>query len=233
MAGIPEGPIPLMNHDPENRSMGGTPMDESTRVPPSLDAWKDRLVADLERVALRDRWGRAFMAVGWVHLAFFLACQALYSAGPSHDIYYLSLWALELVANLWVFGRLAGRGWHRATPLVPILTRVWATFLILSFNVATLNTLTGWALDWFKPVWAVLSTFGFATTAYLTSLWFFVPAVQMYFTGLLMVRFPGLNYAIYGLSWWAAFQGIGWTLERRRSHVAAEATRPVHESAVA
>jgi hypothetical protein len=210
-------------------------MDESTRLAISLDAWMGQLVADLERVALRDRWGRAFMAVGWVHLAFFLTCQALYSLGDFHDIYYLSLWALELVVNLWVFGRLAGRGWSRANPLVPILIRVWATFLILSFNVATLNTLTGWALDWFKPVWAVLSTFGFATTAYLTSLWFFVPAVQMYFTGLLMVRFPGLNYAIYGLSWWAAFQGIGWVLERRRSrraHFPAETTQPVHESAV-
>ena len=73
-------------------------------------------MADLERVALRDRWGRAFMAVGWVHLAFFLACQALYSLGDFHDIYYLSLWALELVVNLWVFGRLAGRGWSRRPP---------------------------------------------------------------------------------------------------------------------
>ncbi len=225
-----------MNRKPDVRLTGVTPVDESTRVPISPDAWMRRLAADLERVAVRDRWGRAFMAVGWVHLATFLACQALYSYGAAHDIYYLSLWALELAVNLWVFRRLAGRGWCRVTPLASILSRVWATFLILSFNVATLNTLTGWQLDWFKPVWAVLSTFGFATTAYLTSLWFFVPAVQMYFTGLLMVRFPGLSYAIYGFSWWAAFQGIGWTLERRRSRpalVPAEATRPVHESAIA
>ena len=225
-----------MNHEPDVRSIGVMPMNESMRILVSLDAWKRRLVADLEWVALRDRWGRAFMAVGWVHLGFFLACQALYSLDASHDIYYLSLWALELAVNLWLFGRLAGRGWYRATPLAPILTRVWATFLILSFNVATLNTLTGWELDWFKPVWAVLSTFGFATTAYLVSLRFFIPAVQMYFTGLLMVRFPGLSYTIYGLSWWASLQGIGWTLERRRSRsalVAAEPSRPVHEPAVA
>ena len=225
-----------MNHEPDICSAGMTPVDESTRVPLSLDAWKRRLVADLERVALRGRWGRALMVVGWVHLAFFLALQALYSLGKFHDIYYLSLWALELAVNLWVLGRLAGRGWSRSTPLAPILTRVWATFLILSFNVATLNTLTGWALDWFKPVWAVLSTFGFATTAYLVNPWFFVPAVQMYFTGLLMVQFPGLNYAIYGLSWWAALQGIGGILEHRRSRpvlAPSESTRPVHESAVA
>ena len=225
-----------MNHKPDRRSIGVTLMDESTRVPISPDAWMARLSTDLVRVAVRDRWGRAFMAAGWVHLATFLACQALYSFGASHDIYYLSLWAFELTVNLWVFRRLAGRGWCRVTPLASILSRVWATFLILSFNVATLNTLTGWTLDWFKPVWAVLSTFGFATTAYLVSLWFFVPAVQMYFTGLLMVRFPSLSYTIYGLSWWATLQGIGWTLERRRSCpalVPVEPARSVHESAVA
>jgi hypothetical protein len=58
----------------------------------------------------------------------------------------------------------------------------------------------------------------------------------MYFTGLLMVRFPGQNYTIYGLSWWVAFQGIGWVLERRRGRQAgipAEATQSTHESAVA
>ena len=45
---------------------------------------------------------------------------------------------------------------------------------------------------------------------------YFVPAVQMYFTGLLMVRYPDWQYLIYGVSWWAAFQGTGVILERRR-----------------
>ncbi len=98
-------------------------------------------------------------------------------------------------------------GGFRTTPLAGVLARIWATFLILSFNVASLNTLTGWAIDWFKPVWATLSTFGFATTAYVTNLWFFVPAVQMYFTGLAMALFPNDSYLIYGMSWWATLPG--------------------------
>jgi hypothetical protein len=191
-------------------------MDDPARMSGPLSSWKATLVDDLERVALRDRWGLALMAVGWVHLGFFLVCQALFWKGDLYKPHYLALWGGEFVVNLWVIRRVAGRGWHRATPLAGVLVRVWATFLILSFNVASLNTLTGFTLDWFKPVWGTLSTFGFATTAYLVNPWFFVPAVQMYFTGLVMVRFPDDNYLIYGLSWWVSLQGIGLILERRR-----------------
>jgi hypothetical protein len=204
-------------------------MDAPTRIDVPPSGWKAALVADLERVALRDRWGLALMAVGWVHLGFFLVCQALYSAGDRRSLHFLSLWALEFAANLYAIRRVAGPGWHRSTPLAGVLVRVWATFLILSFNVASLNTLTGFQVDWFKPVWGTLSTFGFATTAYLVNVRYFVPAVLMYFTGLIMVELPDWNYLIYGLSWWATFQGIGAILERRRArqHAAMrEALRP-------
>ncbi|AGA25713.1 hypothetical protein [Singulisphaera acidiphila] len=178
--------------------------------------WKTELVADLERVALRDRWGLALMILGWSHLATFVACQVLHSIGDRRNVHYLGLWALEFATNIWVIRRVAGRRWFCTTPLAGVLTRVWATFLILSFNAATLNSLTGFSIEWFKAVWATLSTFGFATTAYLVNPWYFVPAVQMYFTGLLMVLTPNWQYLIYGVSWWATFQGIGLILERRR-----------------
>jgi hypothetical protein len=192
-------------------------MDDSRPPTPFSAGWKASLVADLERVALRDRWGLALIAIGGVHLAFFTVCQILFSLGDRTSTHFLGMWAGELAVNLWVLRKIAGRGWHRATPLGVVLVRVWATFLILSFNVASLNTLTGWALDWFKPVWATLSTFGFATTAYLVNPWYFVPAVQMYFTGLLMATFPDYNYVIYGVSWFATLAGIGVLLERRRA----------------
>ena len=207
-------------------------MNDPARLSNDLSNWKTALVSDLERVALRDRWGLALMLVGWIHLAFFLTCQALFSMGDLRQIHYLALWGGEFAAILWVLRRVAGRGWHRSTPLATILVRVWATFLILSFNVASLNSLTGWTLDWFKPVWATLSTFGFATTAYLVNPWYFAVAVQMYFTGLLMVLNPGLNYLIYGASWWASLQTIGIILERRRRRLAeVDSRQPVEEEA--
>jgi hypothetical protein len=190
--------------------------------PPDLSACKGALAADLVRVAVRDRWARALMAVGWIHLAAFLACQALYTSGDRGPGTFLALWALEFVAVLWAFRRIAGPSWHRATPLAGVVLRVWATLLILSFNVASLNTLTGWQVDWFKPVWATLSSFAFMVLAYLISYRFFFPAVVMYFTGLLMVRNPSWNYLIYGLSWWATLQVIGLLILRRARSLDAE-----------
>jgi hypothetical protein len=183
--------------------------------------WKSAWVADLDRVAARDRWGLALLAVGWVHLTGFLTCQGMYDSGDRREVHYVAAWGLELAAVLFVLRRIAGPGWARSTPLAGLIARVWATFLILSFNVASLNTLSGLDHDWFKPVLATLSTFGFMVMAYLISARFFALAVQMYFTGLLMVRNPGLGYAIYGLSWWAALQVIGGALVARRARLTA------------
>ena len=192
------------------------PMTAPKRPADPLTRWKSELVTELERVAIRDRWGLALMILGWSHLAIFLACHVLYVIGDRVNSHYLGLWGLEFVVNLWILRRVAGPGWFRSTPLAGVIARVWATFLILSFNLATLNSLTGFSIEWFKLGWASLSTFGFAVTAYLVNTWYFVPAVQMYFTGLLMFACPGWEYLIYGVSWWASFQGIGLTLESRR-----------------
>lgn len=186
---------------------------------PTLDlqAYQSALVADLDRVCARDRWGRALMILGWIHLAFFGVCQALYRPSVHGDLRHVVLWVLEVATLVGVLRLALGRGWYRATPLAGVIVRVWGTFLILAFNLATFNSLTGWDLNWFKLGWATLSTFGFATMAWLVTPRFLIPAVQMWLTGLLMVRDPGRIYLIYGVSWWLALQGIGLTLERRRA----------------
>jgi hypothetical protein len=189
-------------------------MDDALQAPTSLPDCRAALVEDLVRVAVRDRWGRGLMVVGWIHLGFFLVCQALYARGDRAPSHFIPLWMADLAALLITFRRLAGPGWVRATPLAGVIVRVWATYLILTFNAATMNSLMGWSADWFKPSWTSLATFGFATMAWLLGLRFLIPAVQMYFTGLLMVRFPEYNYLIFGLSWWVALQAIGLSLQR-------------------
>ncbi len=195
--------------------------DEADAPPgPALSGWRPAFLAELDHVAARDRWGLALMTVGWVHLAAFLICHAIYHKDIRSDLRHPGLWVLEVGALLVVFRLFSGPGWWRASPAAALLVRIWGTFLILTFNVATFNNLTGWELDWFKPVWTTLSTFGFATLAWLIDLRFLIVAVQMYFTGLLMIRFPHQNYWIYGVSWWVALQVIGFTLERRRRRLA-------------
>lgn len=189
---------------------------------PHPSTWRADFLDELDRSAAQGRWGLALMIVGWVHLAGFLACQAIYLPDVRGDLKHPSFWFLEFGAILLVFRLVSGRGWWRASPSASLVTRIWGTFLILTFNIATYNTLTGWTLDWFKPVWCTLSTFGFATLAWMIDLRFLYLAVQMYFTGLLIIRFPHQSYAIYGLSWWASLQAVGFALERRRQRATSQ-----------
>ena len=124
------------------------------------------------------------------------------------------LWLLELVAILVFLRKSLGRGWIRSSSAINLVAKFWTTFLILSFNLVTLNSLTGFELAWYKPVWATLSTFLFASLAWAFSPWFFVPAVQMWATGLLMVNFLDWAFLIYGVSWWLALMGIAIQLRR-------------------
>lgn len=177
--------------------------------------WKAVLGDETRATFGRGGYPAALMAAGWVHLGFFLVCQWLYDPAIESDVRFPIVWSLEILAVIATMRAAAGRGWWNRTPAASLVVRMWGTFLILSFNLATMNTLTGWELDWFKPVWATLSTFLFAMLAWLFDLRFLIFAVQMYFTGLLMVQLPAWNYLIYGVSWCAALQVLGWHLGRK------------------
>jgi hypothetical protein len=182
---------------------------------PATTTWKDLLAEDMRRALAADPWSRVLFGMAWVHLGLFLLCHRMYDHKVSGDLRFPALWVLEFVALLGVMRAVGGKGWSRRSPAQGIVLRVWVTMMILSFNVATLNAMTGWQMDWFKPVWATLSTFLFATLAWLFTPRFLVLAVQMYLTGLLMVRFPDWNYLLFGVSWWIALHAVGIILWRR------------------
>jgi hypothetical protein len=169
----------------------------------------------MDEVAKKRRFGASLIVVGWVHLAAFLSCQAIVSSAVKSDPRHLALWVGDLAACLAAIRFISGAGWHRASRAATLIARIWATFLILAFNLATLNGLAGWSHDWFKPPWATLSSFGFAVMAWLFDSRFLVPAVQMYLTGLLMITFPAWNYAIFGVSWWLVLESLGGWLAYR------------------
>lgn len=173
-------------------------------------------VAELDRAALRDRWGLGLIGVGWSHLAVFLVCQTLYARGDRAETHFLPLWGLDLIVAVAILRRfLRGSSREPAPALLPVVVRIWITFLILTFSSASLNALVGFETDWFKAAWSTLATFGFATMAWIFHLGFLVPAVQMSLTALLIARNPGGAYGIYGVSWCLALNGVGLVLERR------------------
>jgi hypothetical protein len=84
----------------------------------------------------------------------------------------------------------------------------------------------GWEARWYKPAWGTLSTFFLASLAWLFSPRLFIPAVQMYFTALLMIGFRDQENLIYGVSWWIALLGISRAI-RQRERALTTGNRPV------
>jgi len=199
--------------------MSDQPKHAKSFVSPGAAAldWNAALREELDRAVVQGggRWSRALSAVAWIHLITFLACQFLHDPLVERDVRHLVLWVLELIVVIITMRRVAGLGWFWSSPAIYVIARLWVTFLILSFNVATLNALTGWESLWFKASWGTLSTFLFAALAWLFTPKFLIPAVQMYFTALLMARFPDWNNLIYGVSWWLALMGTARIVRRR------------------
>jgi len=158
------------------------------------------------------RLGSALMAVGWIHLGCFLVCQIIYTSGNRDSLPILAVWAVELLAVLGTMRWILGVGWRFQSTLMAMIFKIWVTFLILSFNMASLNKFTGFGIEWFKPAWVTLSTFVFMMLTFLFSPWFFLGAAQMYFTGLLMILLPAWTFGLYGLAWCVSLNVIGWTL---------------------
>jgi hypothetical protein len=185
---------------------------------PSREIWR----AELDRTAARDRWGLAIGAIGWLHLACFAALQAAFTSGDRTPWHYVAAWFAEILAIVAVMWAVAGRNWSRSTPMAGVVVRVWVTYLILAFNVASMNHLSGDPMDWYRPVWTTLGSFGFATMAWLADLRFLLVAVQMYATGMLMLQYPAWGFLIHGASWCLALSLVGVLLHRRRLRWLAE-----------
>ncbi len=182
-----------------------------------LLGWKEKLRADLDEALIKGggRWSRAVAAIAWIHLVIFLGCQSIYDLERPRDPRHLLLWGAEFFAVLGALRLIGGRGWIRSSAAIGLITRFWGTFLILSFNVVSLNELMGWEVRWYRPAWGTISSFFLASMGWLFTPKMFIPAVQMYFTALLMLRYRDYDNLIYGVSWWLALMGISARLRRR------------------
>ena len=139
----------------------------SARQQPSIASldWNAALAHELDRAIVQGdgRWSRALMAVALdpsVHVPGLPAPPR--PAGRARRAAPCALWIVELAVVILTMRRVAGLGWFWSSPAINVIARLWVTFLILSFNVATLNALTGWESLWFKASWGTLSTFLFA-----------------------------------------------------------------------
>jgi hypothetical protein len=191
--------------------------EEPSALDPAATAWKNVLCEQLDRTLVNGNgsWSRALMAVAWIHLLAFFVCHEIHNHGRHGDLRHLLVWFIELVAVFLAMRVFVGKGWLWSPPAIHFLARLWLTLLILSFSLSTLNATIGWETLWYKAAWGTLSSFFFATLAWLITPRFLILAVQMYLSALLMARFMDWSNLIYGVSWWLALMEIAWTVRRR------------------
>lgn len=189
-----------------------------TGLPEPLRTSREVGLEELARTADRDRWGLAILAFGWMHLAASLWLQTLMWRGDRTEWKYVATWCGEVAGVFLIMRLVAGRGWFRVPPLPGVVIRVWITYLILAFSMASTSHLSGGTYEWYRTAWATIASFGFATMAWLVDLRFLFFAFQMYFMGLLIVRFPYNAFLTHGLSWCLALSVIGISLVRRPGH---------------
>ena len=84
-------------------------------------SWKAALIDEAGRSFRSGRFPVALMAVGWVHLALFLACQAIWRPDVESDKRHLILWVVEFLAVLGTLRAILGPGWYARTPAVGLV----------------------------------------------------------------------------------------------------------------
>jgi hypothetical protein len=178
----------------------------------------------LGRIARVRRWDIAFVLLGGWHLVAFGLCYYLTIAVDYHGASgYLLIWIGEL-AGTWLIFRACG-GPRRAdqppSPLEQLVRRVWLAYLVLAFNLGSLNTLRGHALFEFFPAIAPLASFALIVMSINVDRRFFAAVVVMFASGLLMAAYLMHAYLIFALSWWTILTGISIALlhRERRPHV--------------
>lgn len=186
----------------------------------------------LLELARQRRWGLALLLLGWLHLAVFLGCHYLTivqhcRAAPP----YLALWLGELCGMGLLF-RLCGGPRSAQPPPRPLelfVRRVWLTYFVLAFNLASLNTLRGHIMFEFFPAMATLASFAFLMMTVVLDGRFFAAVLSMFASGLLMAAFFLHCYLIFAVTWWLVLEGIGltllWTQQRSPSHSGSRETR--------
>jgi hypothetical protein len=198
----------------------------------AIPSWKALLRQEIDQALIRGgvRYSRALMTVAWIHLLAFAVCHTLHSPTQESDPRHILVWFIELVGIFVAMRLVVGKGWFWSPEAIHFIGRLWLTLLILSFSLSTLNATIGWHTLWFKAAWGTLSSFFFATLAWLITPRYLILAVQMYLTALLMARFMEWNNLIYGVSWWLALMEVSWVV-RRREHQLGKVSRASNELA--
>jgi hypothetical protein len=170
------------------------------------------MVEQLERIVAAENHWLIYTLLGWEHLATCLLSH--YFVEGLHLQYpqrwpYLVLWCAQLLVTVATVRLVRGRPRLAASPLQPLINRVWAIFFFLACDVVVLNVTADLPVFTFLPVLGTLSSFAFLVLAALVSGRFLAAALVMFASGILIAHFPHYGFLIYGGGWLLVLQSLG------------------------
>ncbi len=180
-----------------------------------------RWFRETHHAAVLENWGLLWMWHSLVLLIVSFATEALHWNGVTSRLTYASLWIVGL-------GTWAGVFWALRRRMGPVtfverqIAHVWGASLLV---IAALTPLE-WLLELeplkLSPILALVSGMMFFIKAGILAGWFYVQAVCLIITSLLMALFPEAAHALFGIVSAACFfiPGLKYYRQRMRSDTA-------------
>lgn len=175
-----------------------------------------RLFRETHHAAVLENWGLLWM---WHSLALLVICaltNAMYLMGNTHRVHYFLLWTAALgtwAAVFWALRRRMGP----VTFVERQIAHVWAASMISTALLFPVEYLLGLPVLKLSPILALISGMVFLVKAGILSGTFYLQAVFMFGTAILMARWSDFSHLLFGVVSAASFFLPGWKYYRQRT----------------
>jgi serine/threonine-protein kinase len=183
--------------------------------PSGLAAFFDRAFQETHHAAVLENWGLLWMWHSLVTVLLCTATQVLAWTGWGSHTVYLMLWGVGLVAWGAIFWRLRRRG-GPVRFVERQIAHAWAAGVAASIGMFVLEVLMGQPPLTFSPLLAVAAGMMFLFKAGVLAGLFYIAALAMFATAVLMARFPDVGVLLFGIVTAACFFFPGLKYHRQR-----------------
>jgi len=182
---------------------------------------------ETHHIGVLENWGVLWMWHSLVLLVFSLATQMLYWMHVTRRIDYWMLWTVGLGAWAIVFWRIR----HRMGPVMFVerqIAHVWGAAMCCVILLFPFEKHLGLPVLALAPLLGALAGMVFVIKGGMLSGWFYILAIVMFLTAVVMALFPSVAMLLFGIASAACFFFSGLKYYRRRREQEASENVTVH-----
>lgn len=174
---------------------------------------------DLRGKVVSERWWLIWVLMGVEILITCSVTQLLVWSGETRLFAFVGLWGLHVALIPPIIFFVHRRAGGQRTATESYIWWIWASFIVCGSLVAVFNHAAGLPLFFTAPVLALLAAFAFSMMAMVTHRLFLLCAAFFLLVMVAMSLLPGVQFFIYGGSWFCVLAGLGVFFRAQRSYV--------------